>query len=100
MTRNLGVAGSVRGGEVRARLQGAILSMVQKSGSAHVDAEFLRIFCGKFKLPREAVAIAWAQLGNLPAMNCRWRGRGAGRKFVVVPEGKADQGASSIKDQR
>lgn len=100
VTRNLGVAGSVRGGEVRARLEGAIRSMVAKSGSAHVDEEFVRKFAGISKLPREAVAIAWEQLDKVTGMDCRWRGRGAGRKFVVFPQQKPAAGAVLEKTEK
>ena len=83
VTPNLGVRGPVKGSEIHARLKGAIEKMADLAGVAHVDREFLRKFCAISRLPREAVAIIWAQLRPLPGYRCRWRGKGSGRKFVV-----------------
>lgn len=84
VTQNFGVKGEVPGGEIRARLVGAILAVQRKIQVAHVDGQFLRKFCGMSKLPRAGVAVVWSQLTTLPGLDCRWRGRGRGRKFVVA----------------
>lgn len=77
------LTGPVTGAEIRARLVGAVLTYAKRTGSAKVDAEFLRKFADISKLPAAGVIAVWRGLTNLPGCRCRWRGAGPGRKFVV-----------------
>lgn len=108
VTQNFGVRGDVSGAAIRWRLEGAICGMVKKAGVARVDREFLRKFCALSHLPREAVALVWAQLRPLQGFACRWRGVGAGRKFLVerisekfeVSHPQTSRGISSFHEKR
>jgi hypothetical protein len=83
VTQNFGVRPRVHPSEVKKRLEAAIASVANQIGTAKVDAEFLRRFCEISRLPGEMVSAVWQRMKNLPGFRCRWRGVGAGRKFLV-----------------
>ena len=81
----------VERGELRARLVGAIRVCLAKSGTAHVDTEFLRKFSALSQLPLAALLAVRDEIRTLTGAAIKWTGTGEGKKLVVYAVAGAGQ---------
>lgn len=69
--------------EVSLRLGAYVTRAARTRGVAHVDGLFLERFAQTSGLPAEFIWIAWQRIKKIRGLRVRWRGTGAGKKFVA-----------------